>query len=75
MELLSSIAPKDLWPNADMFYRQIKERQKKEKTAGLTSPHKVVRRPTAQANSHRSVLALDDERSVDSKTSGRSGTT
>eukprot|EP01039_Chlorochromonas_danica_P000143 gene142-151_t len=29
LELLN-IAPRDLWPNADMFYKQIKEKMKKE---------------------------------------------
>lgn len=37
------MAPKDLWPNADMFFKQVKERKRREKL-GLKSSIQPVNR-------------------------------
>lgn len=40
---LLNMAPKDLWPNADMFFKQVKERKRKEKLGLKTSIAATVR--------------------------------
>ncbi len=51
IELLN-IAPKDLWPNADMFYKQVTaERLKKEKPGSAQTHSKATASVNADAGS------------------------